>query len=62
MKRRRRGAQETRPRPGARAGILEASAGRFSSRIVDHIDHIVKACRDRHVGIGSDFDGISCAG
>jgi len=28
------------------------------SRIVDHIDHIVKLCGVDHVGIGSDFDGV----
>jgi membrane dipeptidase len=27
--------------------------------VVDHIDHIVKVAGFRHVGIGSDFDGIS---
>jgi membrane dipeptidase len=29
------------------------------TRIVDHIDHIVKVAGIDHVGIGSDFDGIS---
>jgi membrane dipeptidase len=28
------------------------------SRIVDHIDHIVKLVGINHVGIGSDFDGV----
>lgn len=28
------------------------------SRIVDHIDHIVKLVGVNHVGVGSDFDGI----
>jgi membrane dipeptidase len=28
------------------------------SRIVDHIDHIVKLVGIDHVGIGSDFDGV----
>jgi len=28
------------------------------SRIVDHIDHIVKLVGVNHVGIGSDFDGV----
>ena len=28
------------------------------SRIVDHIDHIVKLAGIEHVGIGSDFDGV----
>ncbi|HEX5104428.1 MAG TPA: membrane dipeptidase, partial [Pirellulaceae bacterium] len=27
--------------------------------VVDHIDHIVKVAGTSHVGIGSDFDGIS---
>jgi membrane dipeptidase len=26
--------------------------------VVDHIDHIVKLVGIRHVGIGSDFDGV----
>jgi membrane dipeptidase len=30
----------------------------FLSRIVDHIDHIVKLVGIDHVGIGSDFDGV----
>ncbi|HVR38127.1 MAG TPA: membrane dipeptidase, partial [Thermoanaerobaculia bacterium] len=29
------------------------------TRIVDHIDHIVRVAGIDHVGIGSDFDGIS---
>jgi len=29
------------------------------SKLVDHIDHIVKLVGDDYVGIGSDFDGIS---
>jgi membrane dipeptidase len=28
-------------------------------RIVDHMDHIIKIIGDDHVGLGSDFDGIS---
>jgi membrane dipeptidase len=28
------------------------------SRIVDHIDHVVKLAGIDHVGVGSDFDGI----
>jgi membrane dipeptidase len=28
------------------------------SRIVDHIDHVVKLVGVEHVGIGSDFDGV----
>ena len=28
------------------------------SRLVDHIDHIVKLVGPDHVGLGSDFDGI----
>lgn len=31
------------------------------TRIVDHIDHIVKVAGIDHVGIGSDFDGIPSA-
>ncbi|HCO26257.1 MAG TPA: membrane dipeptidase, partial [Gimesia maris] len=27
--------------------------------VVDHIDHIVKVAGVDHVGIGSDFDGVS---
>jgi membrane dipeptidase len=30
----------------------------YVSRIVDHIDHIVKLVGIDHVGIGSDFDGV----
>jgi membrane dipeptidase len=30
----------------------------YVSRIVDHIDHIVKLVGVDHVGIGSDFDGV----
>src|SRR5687767_6872190 len=30
----------------------------YVSRVVDHIDHIVKLVGVDHVGIGSDFDGI----
>jgi len=30
----------------------------YVSRVVDHIDHIVKLVGVAHVGIGSDFDGI----
>ena len=30
----------------------------YVSRIVDHIDHIVKLVGVEHVGIGSDFDGV----
>jgi membrane dipeptidase len=30
----------------------------YVSRIVDHIDHVVKLAGIDHVGIGSDFDGI----
>lgn len=28
-------------------------------QVVDHIDYIVRLVGDRHVGIGSDFDGVS---
>jgi membrane dipeptidase len=28
------------------------------SRIVDHIDHVVKLAGIDHVGVGSDFDGV----
>ena len=27
-------------------------------RVVDHIDHVVKLVGAKHVGLGSDFDGI----
>jgi membrane dipeptidase len=51
----------------ARTKALEAwfkSEGAKLSRgsyrdVVDHIDHIVKVAGIEHVGIGSDFDGIS---
>ena len=29
--------------------------------LIDHIDHMVKVAGVDHVGIGSDFDGISCS-
>ena len=29
--------------------------------VVDHIEHIIKVAGVDHVGIGSDFDGISTA-
>ena len=29
------------------------------SKLVDHIDYIVKLVGDDYVGIGSDFDGVS---
>jgi membrane dipeptidase len=28
--------------------------------VVEHIDHVVKVAGVEHVGIGSDFDGITC--
>ena len=31
------------------------------SDLIDHIDHMVKVAGVDHVGIGSDFDGISCS-
>jgi len=31
------------------------------SDLIDHIDHMVKIAGVDHVGLGSDFDGISCA-
>jgi membrane dipeptidase len=31
------------------------------SRLIDHIDHAVKVAGIDHVGLGSDFDGISVA-
>ena len=31
------------------------------SALIDHIDHMVKVAGLDHVGIGSDFDGITCA-
>jgi membrane dipeptidase len=31
------------------------------SALIDHIDHMVKVAGVDHVGIGSDFDGITCA-
>ena len=30
-------------------------------RVVDHIDYIINLIGEDHVGIGSDFDGISIA-
>ncbi|MBI1748469.1 MAG: membrane dipeptidase [Acidobacteria bacterium] len=31
------------------------------SRLIDHIDHVVKLVGPNHVGLGSDFDGIDAA-
>ncbi len=31
------------------------------SSLIDHIDHIAKVAGVDHVGLGSDFDGVSCA-
>ena len=31
----------------------------YAARVVDHVDHIVKLVGVDHVGIGSDFDGVS---
>jgi membrane dipeptidase len=30
------------------------------SALIDHIDHMVKVAGIDHVGIGSDFDGVTC--
>ena len=38
---------------------LHAAAGPYSPSLVDHIDYIRKVAGVEHVGIGSDFDGIS---
>ncbi len=40
-----------------RRELAAASAAR--STLVDHIDHIVKVAGVDHVGIGSDYDGVS---
>ena len=34
-------------------------SSRLDPDVVDHIDHIVKVAGVDHVGIGSDFDGVS---
>jgi membrane dipeptidase len=55
------------PDRAERMKVLEAwyrtEAGRFSRGsyrdVADHIDHIVKVAGIDHVGIGSDFDGIT---
>ena len=55
------------PDPAARAKAMEAWMESDESKfargtyrdVVDHIDHIVKVAGVDHVGIGSDFDGIS---
>lgn len=41
-----------------RAEFLKRLPPVYVSRIVDHIDHIVKLAGIDHVGIGSDFDGV----
>jgi membrane dipeptidase len=55
------------PKPAERTKAMEAwmksDAAKFARGtyrdVVDHIDHIVKVAGIDHVGIGSDFDGIS---
>ena len=37
------------------------SRGLRSSSLIDHIDHIAKVAGVDHVGLGSDFDGVSGA-
>lgn len=43
--------------------IQKAAADRIPqphlSVLIDHIDHIVKVAGIEHVGLGSDFDGVS---
>ena len=31
------------------------------ARVADHIEHIASVCGRDHVGLGSDFDGISAS-
>ncbi|WP_126972106.1 dipeptidase [Gynurincola endophyticus] len=40
---------------------LQAAIRPPLSKLIDHIDHIVKVAGVDHVGLGSDFDGISAA-
>ena len=42
----------------APAFVTEEGKDADVSRLVDHIDHIVKLAGPDHVGLGSDFDGI----
>ncbi len=51
--------------PAIYAGLLKEAGERLLAlprpsykRIVDHIDHVVSLVGPKHVGIGSDFDGI----
>lgn len=50
-------------RSKALAKWMEQESGKFARGtyrdVVDHIDHLVKVAGVDHVGIGSDFDGIS---
>jgi membrane dipeptidase len=44
---------------------MEAEIGKVVPRpplsvLIDHIDHIAKVAGVDHVGLGSDFDGVSC--
>jgi membrane dipeptidase len=44
-------------------GVKEASRKEFPATladVVDHIDHVVKIAGIGAVGIGSDFDGVTC--
>ena len=61
-----RGAAGEVPRPGrVRQGVRRLATRRTrcpagpSRDVADHIDHIVKVAGIDHVGIGSDFDGIT---
>src|SRR5688500_14894515 len=52
-------AQKKLARDGVRRGEYAKRLPPVSlSRIVDHIDHIVKLVGIDHVGMGSDFDGV----
>ena len=45
-------------KPGSKSEGAKLSRGTYRD-VVDHIDHIVKVAGIDHVGIGSDFDGIT---
>ena len=42
-----------------RRGFMDKIPRPPLSRLIDHIDHIVKVAGIDHVGLGSDFDGVS---
>ena len=53
-----RGARQGDGEPGMKSDEAKFARGTYRD-VADHIDHIVKVAGIDHVGIGSDFDGIT---